>query len=189
MYVSENNEFLVQQGQTFYGSTRLMCILTGYRPNGVKIDVKPYVSTNTVMCPKSSHYGSTPASGTFYREVLGLNHKNPSTTEAERLGLYLCRGDGSFYAAAGGDYDDSFYSFKRMKRPAETIIMADAANETGSFYQFAPRVTYAIWLIHSKRANIGFPDGHAAAMSLADLQNATQNLQRARSATYSLLSW
>ena len=141
--------------------------LTGF--HGSEKKSEGYISQKVLLCP-SSEPGNFFWNGVYGMPVCMVNGDDMSCYWREyRLGRYLL----SYYDWVSPQAVNG----KRMKKPSQTIILADTGStlSTKSFYGFGPDAAIeengssGIHCIHSNRANIGFGDGHVSAMTGEEL--------------------
>lgn len=196
MYAMDNNDFFINRSNNnAYGSdgATAQFMLSGYNNSGKKSGSNPYVSWEMTFCPSAPDYTQSinlNNAATNFSKSYGWNYKAPGNgIPSEKLGLYLCNSQRSYYAAGDGIWNDAFYDFKAMKRPSETCILADAAKSGSPLYQFGAALSpYCIWLPHSNRSNAAYVDGHCQTVSIGDLHESVQGFTYARLYNYSLIS-
>lgn len=124
-----------------------------------------YVPFNMLYCPVARSVDST------QWNTYAIPWKNYSGEREQELGKFML-------SLTGGNpgWDNSWFSFKRMKRPGNTPLILDGTttslSPTGKNYaNFENTGNYknGAHLCHANKAGMGFADGHAILSGLSQL--------------------
>jgi hypothetical protein len=124
-----------------------------------------YVPFNMLYCPVARSADST------QWHTYAIPWINYSGDREQELGKFML-------SLAGGNpaWDNSWFSFKRMKRPGNTPLILDGTTRSLSplgknYANFtnAGNNLYGAHLCHANKAGMGFADGHAVLSGLSQL--------------------
>ncbi len=151
-------------------TTWAFTVLTGYTHTLGKVaNWTPYVTIPGAVCPAAWKGFEDAASNPGYRTYGWINMVAGSTSTQLLGDKYIV----SSSSGPRASYDDVYISFKGMKKPSGTVLVADAANSGGAYlYLYPDHSTSGAqpWLIHQGICNAGFGDGHVSGMGKEDLK-------------------
>ena len=165
LYADDNNNFIVSQSVEFWGEVLVN---------------QGYIGKNVLTCPasfpSSADWGWPTMTYGAYRIQDGWYDPDYATKKAVLGDFYL---EISAFSHPGVTTEIRVMSLHRMKLPSRTEIMIDTScgvmGSNKMIYAFSPAQILPDWkgaagLLHRNRAVAGYPDGHVAARSDAELQ-------------------
>lgn len=168
--------------------TMAFSVLTGFDhvPNRIS-GWKPYMKMEAAICPAAMDDFRQAAANKGQKSYGWLNMIASSADSKAVLG------ENYIVSSTGGprtDWSDVYINYRRLKQPGGTVLVIDCTAQDGAYFVLYPNHSTSggqPWLLHQSRANAGFGDGHAAAMSFGQLKTCAMRFAGIRALDRNLL--